>query len=101
MLGPRAVESISNELELAGVEVVSAVEVDVQRDHVPTVVLKPSGQRLEVDRVLVLPLLHGRRIPGVPADAAGFVEVDEALSCTRSSERVGSRSRGTAFDLLD
>jgi hypothetical protein len=41
------------------------------------VVLHPSGDRYEVERVLALPVLRGRRIPGIPTDADGFVEIDE------------------------
>jgi hypothetical protein len=41
------------------------------------VVLHPSGERLAVERVLALPILRGRRIPDIPADADGFVETDE------------------------
>ncbi len=34
-------------------------------------------ERLEVERVLALPILRGRRLPGIPADADGFVQTDE------------------------
>ena len=98
LLGPRAVASMANELQLAEVAVVSAAHVDVERAHTSTVLLEPSGQRLEVDRVLALPVLRGRRVSGVPADAAGFIAVDE--HCRVPGVRgVWAAGDGTAFPL--
>jgi sulfide:quinone oxidoreductase len=77
LLGPRAVELVSNELEKAGVAVVSAARVEVERGQTTTLVLHPSGQRVEVARVLALPALRGRPISGIPTDENGFIEVDE------------------------
>jgi sulfide:quinone oxidoreductase len=36
-----------------------------------------SGEPLEVDEVVALPRLQGPRLPGLPADAEGFIDVDE------------------------
>jgi len=77
LLGPRAVQAVSEELHRAGVTVVSAEHAQVEAGHPPAVVLHPSGARHEVERVLALPILRGRRIPGIPSDADGFVETDE------------------------
>ena len=41
------------------------------------VVTHPSGERVDVDRVVALPSLRGRWIPGVPVEEHGFVDVDE------------------------
>lgn len=76
-LGPGPVEAMSKELEEAGVVVASASDVTVERGRTTTLVLEPSGRRLEVERVLALPILRGRRVAGVPSDREGFVEVDE------------------------
>jgi sulfide:quinone oxidoreductase len=77
MLGPRSVEAVSKELKLAGISVVSSAHARVERGHPAAVVLQPSGRRLEIDRVVALPALEGRPIPGIPADNNGFIEVDE------------------------
>lgn len=77
LLGPRAVELVSNELDKAGVAVVSAASIDLERGQTTTLTLQPSGQRVEVGRVLALPALRGRPIPGIPTDDDGFIEVDE------------------------
>jgi sulfide:quinone oxidoreductase len=77
LLGGPAVQAVSEELDRAGVTVVSAEHAQVDAGRPPAVVLHPSGDRHEVERVLALPVLRGRRIPGIPADGDGFVETDE------------------------
>ena len=76
-LGAHAVQAVSNELQRAGVELVSGTGAEVEPGHTETVVVQPSGRRIEVDRVLALPGLHGHEIAGIPADADGFIETDE------------------------
>jgi sulfide:quinone oxidoreductase len=76
LLGARAVELVSAELDAAGVTVVSAERAEVEPGRPSRLVLEPSGRRVEFDRVVALPVLRGRRIAGVPSDADGFVEVD-------------------------
>ena len=39
--------------------------------------LSPSGDTLEVQRVVALPTIEGPRLAGVPRDARGFIEADE------------------------
>ena len=97
-LGSRAVELVSEELAQAGVDVVPAAAVEVEQGHAPTVVLQPSGRRLEVDRILALPALRGRPIPGIPANAEGFIEVDEHCR-VRGLDGVWAAGDGTAFAL--
>jgi sulfide:quinone oxidoreductase len=96
VMGSRAVELVSEELERAGVTVVSAADVDVERGSVTTVVLRPSGQRVEVDRVIALPVLRGRRIEGVRTDQDGFVEVDDH-GRVRGMDGVWAAGDSTAF----
>jgi sulfide:quinone oxidoreductase len=98
MLGSRAAELISNELELAGVTVVSDQQADVEQGQTATVVLQPSGRRLDVDRVLALPTLEGRPIAGIPADADGFIDIDEHCR-VRGLDSVWAAGDGTAFGL--
>jgi sulfide:quinone oxidoreductase len=98
VLGPRAVESVSNELERAGVEVVSAARVEVERGQTTTLVLHPSGQRIEVGRVLALPALRGRPISGIPTDDDGFIEVDGHCR-VRGLDGVWAAGDATAFPL--
>jgi sulfide:quinone oxidoreductase len=76
MLGAHAVERVSKELEEAGVALVSATDVEVERGHDTTVVLQPSGERV-LGRVLALPALRGPAISGLPTNDEGFIQVDE------------------------
>jgi hypothetical protein len=71
MLGPHAVEVVLNELNQAGVAIVSAASIELERGQATTLSLQPSGQPVEVDRVLAMPALRG------PAEDGGLIEVDE------------------------
>jgi sulfide:quinone oxidoreductase len=77
LLTPGASERVSAELAVAGIAVASATGVHVEPGHPHTVILDPRGRRLEADRVVALPALCGHPIPGIPARADGFVDVDE------------------------
>jgi sulfide:quinone oxidoreductase len=83
ILGSRPLALVSDELDRAGISVVSAAHADVQQGPFATVVLQPSGRRIEVDRVLALPALYGRPVPGVPADAEGVRRRRRALPRAR------------------
>jgi sulfide:quinone oxidoreductase len=98
VLGSRAVELVSDELEQAGIAVASAAHVDVEPGHAATIVMQPSGRRLEVDRVIALPALHGRPIEGIPANAEGFLDVDQHCR-VRGLDHVWAVGDGTAFPL--
>ena len=98
VLGSRALELVSKELEKAGIAVASAAHAEVEPGRVATVVLQPSGRRLEVDRVLALPALRGRSIAGIPADAEGFIEVDEH-GRVRGLDGVWAAGDATSFSL--
>jgi sulfide:quinone oxidoreductase len=98
ILGHRACEEISNELERAGVSVLSTDRTEVEQGHQAVVVLQPSGKRVEVDRVLALPALRGRRLGGVPTDSQGFIEIDEHCRAQRLHD-VWAVGDGTAFPI--
>jgi sulfide:quinone oxidoreductase len=76
IFGPRAVEVVADELKRAGVHVELGVYAELDPGPPRGILLRPSGRRLEVDRVLALPRLRGRPVEGVPADPDGFVSVD-------------------------
>jgi sulfide:quinone oxidoreductase len=97
-LGSQAVDAVSTELEQAGIAVVSADSADIEPGHAATIVLQPSGQRFEVDRVLALPSLQGRPVAGIPADGQGFIDVDEHCR-VRGVDGVWAVGDGTAFPL--
>lgn len=77
VFGARAVEVVGAELADAGVNVELGARAEIHHGHATTIVLRPSGRSIEVDRVLALPRLRGRALAGMPSDADGFITVDE------------------------
>ena len=79
IFGAPAVALARRELVGAGVDLITGERADVVTDNV---VELAGGGRLRAERIVHLPVLDARRIPGVPADARGFVPVDDhALVC--------------------
>jgi sulfide:quinone oxidoreductase len=98
LLTPSARELITTELERAGIAVVPAARVRVEPGHPHTVVLEPSGRVFEADRVVALPALRGHPVAGIPAQADGFIEVDEHCR-VRGVDGVWAVGDSTAFPL--
>ena len=99
LLGERALGVITGELERAGIAVATAEHVDVELPHQIILVLEPSGQRLEVDRLIAMPILRGRRIAGLPADDYGLVPID-AHCRVEGLERVWAVGDCTSFPAM-
>jgi sulfide:quinone oxidoreductase len=95
-LGSSTVDMMSREMARAGVTLLSARRVEVEPGRPRTVVVHPSGRRVNVDCVVALPTLHGRRIAGVPTDVDGFIDVDEYCR-VRGLGGVWAAGDGTAF----
>lgn len=98
IFGPRAVETVRRELDDARVRLELGAYAEVRHGHASTIVLRPSDRRLEVDRVLALPRLHGRAPAGVPADAEGFLPVDPH-GRVAGAPRVWAAGDGIAFPI--
>ena len=60
-------------LEPEGITFIGSASPDVQER---AVLLDRRRERIEVDRIVCLPLLDGPGTPGVPTDADGFIPVD-------------------------
>jgi sulfide:quinone oxidoreductase len=63
-----------------------------------TLMLRPGGERIEVDRIVALPRLAGRLVPGLPCDADGFVPIDEHAR-VRGLDSVWAAGDATDFPL--
>jgi sulfide:quinone oxidoreductase len=61
-------------LSAAGINVRTRVNARMSGSN--TLELHPGGERLDVDRVVTLPILDGPTITGLPRDPAGFLPVD-------------------------
>jgi sulfide:quinone oxidoreductase len=96
--GPRAVEAVSAELADAGIALETGAYADVEPGRPATVVMHPSGRRLQATRVVALPRLSGRHIDGVSADPDGFVEVDDHCR-VRGMPGVWAAGDGIAFPI--
>jgi sulfide:quinone oxidoreductase len=96
IFGSRAVEVVSEELERAGVRVELGAYAELDHGPPRAIVLRPSGRRLEVNRILALPRLRGRAPQGIPADPEGFIAVD-AHGRVVGAEGVWAAGDGIAF----
>jgi sulfide:quinone oxidoreductase len=76
LAGDRAVEMVDAELERAEIAVVTADHARIEREPRLALVLQPSERRLEVKRVLAMPVLRGRAINGIPGDRHRLIDVD-------------------------
>jgi len=119
-LGPEATKTVARELDAAGVDVVSGVEVidehegpaegsqlaeliilpEGPADEPGALVARPSDparvrlgtSSVEFERLISLPTMVGPFIDGVTTDAIGFIEVDERLKVC-GSERIWAAGR--------
>ena len=74
MFGAAASDAIAELLESASIEFIGSAYTQVEHNRL---IVDPGGRNIDVDRVVSLPRLEGMFIPGVPADADGFIPVDE------------------------
>ena len=73
VFGAEAGDAIRELFEEAGITLYCGADPAVGRDRVHLV---GTDEEIEVERVISLPRLEGPRIPGVPANAEGFIPVD-------------------------
>jgi sulfide:quinone oxidoreductase len=74
LFGEEVSRDVALRLAAAGIAVKSRAEAEMPRPN--ALELHPSGERLEVDRVVTVPVLDGPAIDGLPYDAGGFLPVD-------------------------
>ncbi|MEP6952930.1 MAG: FAD-dependent oxidoreductase [Solirubrobacteraceae bacterium] len=96
VFGPLAVEAITAELEAAGVALETGAYAELTAGDLTRVHLRPGDRSFDARRVLSLPRLLGRPIPGIPHDADGFVDVDEHCR-VRGIDGVWAAGDGIAF----
>jgi sulfide:quinone oxidoreductase len=93
IFGPAASAAIRDELAHAGVGLEAGRFAEVRGTRPATVILHPGGRRLEVDRVVALPRLAPRPVPGVGDD---FLAVD-GFGRVRGIADVYAVGDGTSF----
>jgi sulfide:quinone oxidoreductase len=75
LFGPVASEKVTELLSARGISVRAATSV--REDPSDELILVPSDEHLEASSVIALPRIVGPRIPGLPADDAGFIPIDD------------------------
>jgi sulfide:quinone oxidoreductase len=75
LFGPQASDALAGELRWAGIDVKTGV---VARREGGGLVMEPSGERVEVQRVFAVPRIVGPAVEGVPFDDEGFILADDA-----------------------
>ena len=75
LFGDQASQAVAAELRWAGIELVPGV---VARKDGDELVLEPSGERIDVQRVFAVPRIVGPATDGVPIDDEGFIVADDA-----------------------
>ncbi len=76
LFGPRATAALRHDLEEAGVQVETGVYIAEEPDAPNRLVLHPGERPLEAERIVALPRAAGPALPGLAADARGFVLTD-------------------------
>jgi sulfide:quinone oxidoreductase len=94
-LGQRAARTLARTLDDAGVALVAGSTATVERAPRVHLRIEPSGDIVEAARVVSMPVLRGRAIEGVPADAEGFIPIDHA-GRVQGLERVYAAGDGVA-----
>lgn len=73
VFGEKACAYVCQQLSDAGVDLITSTRSRTFADGKVTTI---TGEVIEVDRAVALPYLVGRRIPGLPHDANGFLPTD-------------------------
>ena len=75
IFGTQATQSLIALLEETGIQLHAGVYAEQTGQG--SLELRPTGEHIEVDRIVALPRLEGRPVDGLPADALGFLPIDE------------------------
>jgi sulfide:quinone oxidoreductase len=96
IFGEEISQDVAQMLAEAGVVVRCRVDAEPPRRNV--LQLHPTRERLDVDRVVTLPILRGPAIDGLPHDAGGFLPVD-AFGRVTGVARVYAAGDATDFEI--
>lgn len=95
IFGTTASDTVAELLKEAAIEFVGSAYTSVESGHL---IVDPGGRRIDVKRVVSMPRLEGWSLPGVPADASGFIPVDDHGRVAGLSG-VYAAGDGTAFPI--
>jgi sulfide:quinone oxidoreductase len=95
IFGTTASDTVAELLKEAAIEFVGSSYTGVESGYL---IVDPGVRRIDVNRVVSMPRLEGRRLPGVPAGASGFIPVD-AHGRVAGLSRVYAAGDGTEFPI--
>jgi sulfide:quinone oxidoreductase len=96
MFGPIPSDAVAGVLRARGIRLVAAERATNLADGVLT--LTPGGELIEASEVIALPAILGPRVPGLPADEAGFIPIDDHAR-VEGVEDVYAAGDGTNFPI--
>ena len=92
IFGLAASTEVGARMKTAGVEVETGVRVEEDGGRL----IRTSGVVVDAGEVISLPRIEGPRVPGLPADDAGFLRIDEHCRVI-GTEGVYAAGDGTSF----
>jgi sulfide:quinone oxidoreductase len=96
VFGTQASQALAAELREADIQLHTGTYAESAGDGV--LELRPAQERVEVDRIVALPRLVGRPVDGLPADADGFIPIDDLVR-VRGVDDVWAAGDATDFPL--
>jgi sulfide:quinone oxidoreductase len=94
--GNQASRAVAELLASHRIQLVASAYCEIPRNG--WIEITPGDRRLAVDRVIALPELHGRGVPGLPDRGNGFIPVDEHCQ-VRGAQRVYAAGDATDFTI--
>jgi sulfide:quinone oxidoreductase len=96
VFGTDASAAVESDLAECGIRVEAGGYAELRPGDPTTVILHPGGRTFDVDRVLALPGIRPREIPGMPRGREGFLDVDEHCRVNSIAD-VYAAGDGTSF----
>lgn len=96
VFGTHAGTDVRKLMEEAGIKIHCSMIGEIYSKG--SVLIRPTGERLDVDRIVTLPTVRGFAIPGLPSDSEGFIPID-TFARVAGVDNVYAAGDGTNFPL--
>jgi sulfide:quinone oxidoreductase len=96
IFGPVASDSVASMLKARGIQLRTGARA--AEGDPGSLLLTPTHERLEVSACMALPVMEGPRLAGLPADANGFMPIDEHAR-VQGIDEVYAAGDGTNFPI--
>ena len=95
VFGPPVASAAADALREAGVRIVAGSRAETPANR--RVVIHPSGEQLDSERIVALPRIEGHAIRGVPGAHGGFIPIDAGCRVVGMGEHVFAAGDATDF----